>query len=81
MLRDPMATLARSLLPSGLACLSAASLFGFWAASLWSCAASERRSRPLVVVSVPPQAWLVRQLAGDLVDLEVLIPPGANPVS
>jgi zinc transport system substrate-binding protein len=34
-----------------------------------------------VVVSVPPQAFFVRKLAGEQVRVEVLIPPGANPVS
>lgn len=35
--------------------------------------------RPTVLVSVPPQAWLVDRIAGDLVDLEVMVPPGASP--
>jgi zinc transport system substrate-binding protein len=33
----------------------------------------------VVLVSVPPQAWLVERLAGDLVDVEVMVPPGADP--
>lgn len=36
-------------------------------------------ARPGVVVSVPPQAWFVRQLAGPEVDVTVLVPPGASP--
>ena len=36
---------------------------------------------PIVVTSVLPQAWLVRELAGDLVRVEVLIPPGASPAT
>lgn len=40
-----------------------------------------RDDRPVVVVSVPPQAYLVEQLAGDLVATEVLIPPGASPAT
>lgn len=35
--------------------------------------------RPVVVVSVLPQAYFVERLAGDLVDIEVMIPPGASP--
>jgi zinc transport system substrate-binding protein len=37
--------------------------------------------RPVVVVSVLPQAYFVERLAGDLVDIEVMIPPGASPSS
>lgn len=38
-------------------------------------------ARPIVVVSVLPQAFFVEKLAGGLVDVEVLIPPGANEAS
>jgi zinc transport system substrate-binding protein len=37
--------------------------------------------RPVVIVSVLPQAYFVERLAGDLVDIEVMIPPGASPSS
>lgn len=37
-------------------------------------------SRPVVAVSVPPQAYFAERLAGDLVDVLVMIPPAANPV-
>ena len=37
--------------------------------------------RPLVVVSVLPQQYAVERIAGDLVRVEVMIPPGANPAS
>jgi zinc transport system substrate-binding protein len=40
--------------------------------------APEKSNRPLVAVSVPPQAFIVRKLAGTLVDVEILVPPGAN---
>ncbi len=30
-------------------------------------------------VSIPPQAFFVEQIAGDLVDIEVLVKPGSNP--
>jgi zinc transport system substrate-binding protein len=34
-----------------------------------------------VFASIPPQAWLVEQLAGDLMQVEVLLPPGASPAT
>lgn len=46
-----------------------------------ACAPSEKADRPIVLVSVPPQAYFVEQLAGDLVQVEVMIPPGANPAT
>lgn len=36
---------------------------------------------PTVAVSVVPQAWFVERLAGDRVEVEVLLPPGANPAT
>lgn len=36
-------------------------------------------TRPTVVVSVLPQAWLVERLVGEECAIEVMIPPGANP--
>ncbi len=35
--------------------------------------------KPVVFVSVPPQAWLVKRLAGEAVEVQTLLPPGANP--
>jgi zinc transport system substrate-binding protein len=32
-----------------------------------------------VAVTVPPQAWLVRSIGGDRVDVAVLLPPGTSP--
>lgn len=34
-----------------------------------------------VFVSIPPQAWLAEQLAGDVVRVEILLPPGASPAT
>ena len=34
-----------------------------------------------VYVSIPPQAFLVERLAGDFVEVEVLLPPGASPAN
>ncbi|MBW2314173.1 MAG: zinc ABC transporter substrate-binding protein [Deltaproteobacteria bacterium] len=38
-------------------------------------------ARPLVAVSVLPQAWVVERLAGELVNVAVMIPPGASPAT
>jgi zinc transport system substrate-binding protein len=37
--------------------------------------------KPLIAVSVVPQAYFVERIAGPLVDVEVLVPPGANEAS
>lgn len=37
--------------------------------------------RPLVFVSIPPQKYLVERIAGDFVDVEVLLPAGASPAT
>ena len=46
---------------------------------LVGCGSGAPPQRPVVVVSVLPQAYFVERLAGDLVDIEVMIPPGASP--
>jgi len=35
--------------------------------------------KPVVFVSIPPQAWLVNRLAGEAVDVQPLLTAGANP--
>ena len=35
--------------------------------------------RPVVFVSIPPQVWLVKQIAGDMAEVQTLLPAGANP--
>jgi len=49
---------------------------------LISCG-SERRGpvKPMVVTSVTSQAYFVRRIGGDAVNVRVMIPPGANPAS
>jgi len=50
--------------------------------ALPGCTESESEDpRPMVVVSVLPQEYLVDRIAGDAVRVEVLIPPGASPAS
>lgn len=46
---------------------------------LLTAASAGAAGRPLVLVSIPPQAWLVERLAGDRVEALVLVPPGATP--
>ncbi len=41
--------------------------------------AAETDSRPVIAVSVLPQAFFVEQIAADRVSIVVMIPPGANP--
>ena len=43
------------------------------------CAAPAPAPRPLVIVSVLPQRFFVERIAGERVDVEVLLPPGASP--
>ncbi|MGW8193213.1 MAG: metal ABC transporter solute-binding protein, Zn/Mn family [Desulforhopalus sp.] len=38
-------------------------------------------TKPIVFVSVLPQKFFVRQLVGDLVDVEVMVQPGASPAT
>lgn len=49
---------------------------------VWLAACGAEREadpRPLVAVSVAPQAFVVERLAGDRVRIEILVPAGANP--
>ena len=60
--------------------VAAASLLAFWgmACHRGEAATGAGSTRVEVVVSVPPQAWLVRRIGGDRVDVHVLLPPGAS---
>lgn len=46
-----------------------------------SCSAAPESgsTKPVVFVSIPPQAWFVQQLVGDGLSVEVLVEPGSNP--
>jgi len=47
---------------------------------LGSCfAPSSNSSKPIVLVTIPPYAYFVEQIAGDAVSIEIFVPPGANP--
>ena len=42
---------------------------------------NEKNEKAVITVSILPQKFLVEQIAGDNYDVEVLIPPGASPVT
>lgn len=62
--RHSVLRVVRSVLFSGLCTLA-----------VGACA----QEKPIVLVSIPPQLWLVRELVGDAVDVHCLLPAGANP--
>lgn len=43
------------------------------------CSRRAASDKPVVTVSIPPQQWLVEQIAGDRVQVQSLLTPGANP--
>jgi zinc transport system substrate-binding protein len=43
--------------------------------------ADRLNNKPSVFVSIPPLAFVVEEIAGTLVDLRVLLPPGASPAT
>lgn len=53
---------------------------GCWALALATIGPSTCAAQT-VFVSIPPQAWLANQLAGDLLQVEILLPPGASPAT
>ncbi|TDO03921.1 metal ABC transporter solute-binding protein, Zn/Mn family [Sunxiuqinia elliptica] len=44
-----------------------------------ACTARKTSEKDLVTVSILPQKYIVEKIAGDLVDVQVLVPPGASP--
>lgn len=40
---------------------------------------SEASSKPTVLISVAPYEYLIKELAGDTVNIKVMVPPGASP--
>jgi zinc transport system substrate-binding protein len=42
---------------------------------------SETSDKPMISVSILPQQYFIEQLAGDLVEINVMIPPGASPAT
>ena len=51
------------------------------AALLIGTAPIHAAERPLIMVSIPPMKYLVEEIAGDFVDVEVLLPGGASPAT
>ncbi len=51
------------------------------AISLIACNNKKEDSKPLVTVSILPQKYFVEQIAGELVNVNVMIPPGASPAT
>lgn len=47
--------------------------------TLSGCAADRDESRDAIAVSFEPQAWMVRQIAGDDLDVITLLPAGSDP--
>ncbi len=43
------------------------------------CAADHKEDRDTIAVSFEPQAWMVRQIAGDDIDVITLLPAGSDP--
>lgn len=43
------------------------------------CSAPTTSNKPRVAVTIVPQKYFVEKLAGDLVQIDVLVPPGASP--
>jgi zinc transport system substrate-binding protein len=51
----------------------------FLAFSCWT--ANESQTKPVISVSIIPQQYFIEQLAGNLVEVNVMIPPGASPAT
>ncbi len=48
--------------------------------SLSACAPKEeRQAKPIVMVTIEPLRYLTQQIAGDLVDIKVMVPGGSSP--
>ena len=48
---------------------------------LGACGPAPEPTRPVVAVSVEPLAYFVERIAGELVQVEVMVPPGASPTT
>lgn len=56
-------------------------MFGLACALAALFATSAHAARPIVAVSIPPQASFAERIGGDLIETRVLLPPGASPVT
>lgn len=48
---------------------------------LLACGVPQKGNKKLVTVSILPQKYFVEKIAGDLFDVQVLVPPGASPAT
>jgi len=44
-----------------------------------ACSTPQKNIKPTIAVTILPQKYFIEKLVGDLVEVEVLIPPGASP--
>ncbi len=44
-----------------------------------ACSAPQKSEKPTIAVTIIPQKYFVEKIAGDLVEVNVLVPPGASP--
>lgn len=44
-----------------------------------ACTGPQKADKPTIAVTILPQKYFVQKIAGDLVDVQVLVPPGASP--
>lgn len=56
-------------------------LFAFLLLISMACGAPKKEGKPLVMVSIRPQKFFVEKIAGDLFQVEVIIPPGTSPAT
>ncbi|WP_372773980.1 metal ABC transporter solute-binding protein, Zn/Mn family [Mangrovibacterium sp.] len=54
-------------------------LFAFIFIFSMACSGPTKSGKPTIAVTILPQKYFVEQLAGDLVTVNVLVPPGASP--
>lgn len=58
-------------------------LIGLMMVTLFSCTSQNGKNneneKPKIVVSIAPQKFIIDKIAGDLVDVMVMIPPGTSP--
>lgn len=55
------------------------SIFSIVLIILSGCSGGQTDDRPAIAVSFEPQAWLLKQIAGDDLDIVTLLPPGSDP--
>lgn len=53
----------------------------FFLAGLFSCNHQQNNNKPVVTVSILPQKYFVEKITGDHFNVNVMIPPGASPVT